>query len=171
MSGKQGGAKTGDPATFTSYEDVWEAYKAQIAYDVKNAAVHMNNSEKAQRERFPMPVLSLLTDDCIEKGIDITAGGARYNWSVNNVAGLSNVVDSFAAVREIVFEKKEKTGAELSEILDRNFEGDEAFRQRLTRCPRFGNDLPEVDDLAADLGEFVFNELRRRKTVRGGRFP
>ena len=43
---------------------------------------------------------SLLIDDCIARGIEYNAGGARYNWSVVNVAGLSNVIDSLAAVRD-----------------------------------------------------------------------
>ena len=78
--------------------------------------------------------------DCIDNGREFNAGGARYNWSVINVAGLANVIDSLAAVREVVFEKEEKTGAELLEILQRNYKGEEAMRQRLDKCPRFGND-------------------------------
>ena len=153
-----------------SFEALVDAYKRDVAEAVEDITTALNKMFTARGKMNPHPIRSLLVDDCIENGVDFQAGGARYNWSVNNVAGLSNVIDSFAAVREIVFEKKEKTGAELREILDRNFEGDEAFRQRLMSCPRFGNDRPEVDELAADLGEFVFNEFRRHETVRGGRF-
>ena len=76
-------------------------------------------------------------------------------------AGLSNVADRLPAIREVVFENKEKSGAEFLGILDRNFEGEEAFHQRLARCPRFGNDQRVVDDIAADVAQFVFEEFPR----------
>jgi formate C-acetyltransferase len=80
------------------------------------------------------------------------------------------VADSLAAVREVVFEKRERTGAELLESLHRNFEGEEAFRRRLERCPRFGNDDPRVDEIAAGVAEFVFREFLRHRPWRGGKF-
>jgi formate C-acetyltransferase len=112
----------------------------------------------------------LLIDDCIDNGREFNAGGARYNWSVINVAGLANTIDSLAAVREVVFEKKEKTGAELLKILLNNYEGDEAFRRRLSQCPRFGNDDERADDIAKDISDFVFREFLRYAPWRGGKF-
>ncbi|MFC1718700.1 pyruvate formate lyase family protein, partial [Candidatus Poribacteria bacterium] len=118
----------------------------------------------------PQPMRSLLIDDCIDNGREFNAGGARYNWSVINVAGLANVIDSLAAVREVVFEKKEKTGAELLEVLQRNYEGAEAIRQRLEKCPRFGNDDERADEIAEDIAGFVFSEFLRYAPWRGGKF-
>jgi formate C-acetyltransferase len=112
----------------------------------------------------------LLIDDCIDRGVEFNAGGARYNWSVINIAGLGNVVDSLAAVREVVFERREISGAELAGILAANFAGQEALRQRLSRCPRFGNDQPAADELAHEVGEFVFREFLGHRAWRGGRF-
>ena len=105
LSGQQVGVKTGDPARFTSYEDVFGAYKAQVAYDVRKAVPRMHKAELEQRERFPMPILSALTDDCIEKGIDITAGGARYNSTGVCGYGMANVGDSLATIKKLVFEE------------------------------------------------------------------
>ncbi len=156
--------------TAESFDALLDTYKNETASVIEDVTAGLNRLFKARAAVNPHPIRSLLVDDCIENGRDFQAGGARYNWSVVNIAGLANVVDSFAAIREVVFEKAEKTGGELADALERNFKGDETLQQRLMRCPKFGNDLPEVDELAADLGEFIFKELRRHKTVRGGRF-
>ena len=113
---------------------------------------------------------SLLIDDCIDNGREYNAGGARYNWSVVNVAGLANTIDSLAAVREVVFEKREKTGAELLEILMNNYKSEEVFLQRLAQCPRFGNDDERADEIARDISDFVFREFLRYAPWRGGKF-
>ena len=78
--------------------------------------------------------------------------------------------DSLAALKEVVFDKAEIAPREFLAILERDFAGEEAFRQRLTRCPRFGNDEPEVDKLAADVAKHVFREFRHRRPWRGGIF-
>ena len=54
--------------------------------------------------------------------------------------------------------------------LSTDFEGAESLRKRLAQCPRFGNDDPHADDLAEDVSEFVFSELRRYAPWRGGRY-
>jgi formate C-acetyltransferase len=113
---------------------------------------------------------SLLIDDCIDRGVEYNAGGARYNWSVVNVAGLPNVADSLAAVQEVVFDTQETTGSELLQALRANFSGSEPLRQRLIRCPKYGNDQPQVDAIAADVAEHVFSEFGRHTPWRGGRF-
>jgi formate C-acetyltransferase len=113
---------------------------------------------------------SLLIDDCVDRGVDYNAGGARYNWSVVNVMGLANVVDSLAAVREVVYEKQEATAEELLTVLAADFAEQEPFRKRLERCPRFGNGDPRADDLAVEVSEWVFREFLRTAPWRGGRF-
>jgi len=127
-----------------------------------------NQRRKAQWQ--PQVVRSLLIDDCIDNGREYNAGGAQYNWCVVNVMGLANIVDSVAALREVVFECREVSAEELLTALEADFEGFEALRERLKGCPHFGNDDDSVDDLAAELSEFVFDELRRYAPWRGGRY-
>jgi formate C-acetyltransferase len=144
--------------------------KADISEAVLEIVAHVNADQAAKSRLRPQPMRSLLIDDCIDNGKEYNAGGARYNWSVINVAGLANLIDSLAAVREIVFETGEKTGRELLEILRSNYEGDAPFHQRLALCPRFGNDDPKADDIAADISEFVFREFLKHEPWRGGKF-
>lgn len=169
MTGRQLGAKTGDPATFISYEDVWEAYKAQVAYDIRNAVVNMHRAELEQRERFPMPILSLLTDDCIEKGIDITAGGARYNSTGVCAYANANAGDSLAAIRKLVFEEKRLGLMDVVQAMRSNFEGRESLRQMLlNEAPKYGNDDDYVDSIVVELSRHFCEELERYRNPRGG---
>jgi formate C-acetyltransferase len=87
-----------------------------------------------------------------------------------NVAGLANVVDSLAAIREVVYDEQLVSGEALLAILAENYEGHEVERQRLRCCPRFGNALPEVDALAAEIARHVFASFRAYVPWRGGRF-
>jgi len=157
-------------ATARSFDELVAAYKEDVAKAVREITDQVSAYQEMKAQLCPQPIRSLLVDDCIEDGREFNAGGARYNWSVINVAGLANVVDSLAALREVVFERKEKTGAEFPEILKRNYEGEEPFRRRLSRCPRFGNDDPRADKIAADIAEFVFREFLRYAPWRGGKF-
>ena len=157
-------------ASAGTFDELMDAYKRDVSCVVAEIARDVNADQEVKARLRPQPVRSLLMDDCIDNGREFNAGGARYNWSVVNVAGLANVIDSLAAVREVVFEGAEKTGAELMKILRLNYEGEEAFRRRLERCPRFGNDDPRADEIAADISGFVFREFLRYAPWRGGKF-
>jgi pyruvate-formate lyase len=156
--------------TATTFQTVMDHFKRDVAGTIQEITCGVSRLQEAKARLRPQPMRSLLIDDCIDRGIEYNAGGARYNWSVVNVAGLSNVADSLAAVREVVFETGEVKGVELLDALTCDFEGSEALRQRLMCCPRYGNDQPTVDEIAADIAQHVFAELRRHVPWRGGRF-
>jgi len=157
-------------ATAKSFEELVAEYKKDVSGVVSHIAEDVNADQEIKARLRPQPMRSLLTDDCIDNGCEFNAGGARYNWSVVNVAGLANTIDSLAAVREVVFEKKEKIGAEMLGILMNNYGGEAAFRQRLSQCPRFGNDDERADEIAQDISDFVFREFLRYAPWRGGKF-
>jgi len=93
---------------------------------------------------LPNPTRTLFVDDCIDKGLDYNAGGARYTWTMNSNSGLINVIDSLAAVRKLVYEEKRYTPQEFLTLLDRE---DEDFYRVLKECPVFGTDDRSVDEL------------------------
>ena len=128
---------------------MWAAFAADVRQTVARLVAQVSEAQELHARYQPQPIRTLLIDDCLEAGIEYNAGGARYNWSVVNVGGLGNVVDSLAAVREVVYEMRRGTRASscgLRWLL--TFEGHEALRQRLERCPRYGNDDPRADELA-----------------------
>ncbi|MCP4641886.1 MAG: hypothetical protein GY851_15690 [bacterium] len=152
------------------FESLVNRFNADVTATVLEIVDQVNRNQKAKARYRPQPMRSLLMDDCIDRGIDFNAGGARYNWSVVNVAGLANVVDSLMAIRELVFNKKELDASEFSRILADNYVDAEPLRRRIGRCPRFGNGDSETDALAASVTQHVCGEFLKHRPWRGGRF-
>ncbi len=152
------------------FDALLNAYYADLRHAIARLVAEVNADQEAKAQWQPQPIRSLLVDDCIDAGVEFNAGGARYNWSVVNVGGLANVADSLAAVRRLVFQEQMLTGTDLRDALRADFAGHEALREKLANCPRFGNDDPEADELAASVSRFVFTDLRRYAPWRGGRF-
>jgi formate C-acetyltransferase len=144
--------------------------KDALARRIREITEEVNANQARKAQWHPQLMRSLLIDDCIDNGREYAAGGARYNWSVINVGGLGNIVDSLCAVREVVYEKKEIAPKDLLAVLKENFAGREPLRKRLEACLRFGNNDPRADGVAADISRFVFAEFLRYAPWRGGKF-
>ena len=115
------------------------------------------------------PLSSALLNDCIARGRDSAAGGARYSFIYPNFPGFVNLVDSLAAIRKTVYEEGTVTLRELGRLCENDFENAEAFRQTLVnRCPKFGNNDDGADGLAADLFRFIYDRLRAYRECSGG---
>lgn len=169
LSGEQIGPETGDPTTFKSIEDVKKAYRDQVAYFVKHMVVSLNAIDYTHREIHATPYLSLLVDDCLKRGMDITEGGAHYNFTSPQGVGVADVGDSLAAIQKLVFEEKAVTMEELLEAVRTNFEGGEELRQILVnRAPKYGNDDDYVDRFAAFAGRVYCQEVEKHRNPRGG---
>jgi formate C-acetyltransferase len=127
--------------------------------------------ERIHAEMLPSPFLSLVVDDCIERGIDVTAGGARYNFSGVQGVQIANVADSLAAVRAGLYEYKWVTAETLLTALRADYQGFEALRQRLIHAvPKYGNDDDRVD-LLAKKWAYRYSELVSMHTnARGGTY-
>ena len=152
------------------FAEIVAAFKKDVVAVVDDVVSQLNAYHAARAKHRPQPVRTLLMDDCIDQGREFNAGGARYNWSVVNVAGLANVADSLEAVRDLIFERQQLTPSALLRVLETNFEGHEPLRQQLLACAKFGNDLSSVDSLAAEIAEFVYCEILSRECKRGGKF-
>ncbi len=148
-------------------------FAAGIAEGIRAHAARINaHIRRFPVDAFPDPFLSALTHDCISRGRDVNAGGARFA-RFHGVAcmGLSTVVDSLAAVRRFVFEEKRLSLGEMVDVLGRDFEGHEPLRQALVhRAPKYGVDDPQIDALAAWLVDLVGGECLKHRLDCGGRF-
>jgi formate C-acetyltransferase len=120
---------------------------------------------------MPAPFLSVITDDCIRKGKDYNAGGARYNNTYIQFVGIGSLTDCLAAVRQTVFDDRAMGLGDLLAALDANFEGGEILRQRLVnRTHKYGNDDDDADGLAVRAFDALVEEVDGRPNTKGGRY-
>ena len=219
--GKRIGPNTGDVASMTSFEEFYNAYKAQQSYMIK-LLVNANNAiDAAHAKRCPLPFQSCMVDDCIGRGKSLQEGGAVYNFTGPQGFGIANNTDGLIAIKQLVFDEKKVTMAEMRDALKANFgygiegaaaerltlevavelakEGieitpsavktiyneittassiDEATKARYREikrlidetCPKYGNDIFEVDMFARDVANSYTKEVEKYKNVRGGIF-
>ncbi len=161
------------PEGFASFEDLCQAVEATIDRYVGVMAEGCNVCDLAHRETSPTPFLSVLMHDALEKGADITAGGARYNPSGVQGVGTANLADSLLVMKKAIFEEGIISYQDMVAMLKRNWsgEGDEVWRQRfINRYDKYGNDVDEVDELSARFLRHYGEQVERYENPRGGRF-
>jgi len=168
-TGKEIGLRSGDPAQFSSYEELFEAFEKQIQYFVDIKVKGSNIIERLYAEYLPAPFLSILISDCIAKGKDYHDGGARYNTSYIQGVGLGTITDILSSVKCNVFDKKQVSMQELLEALRHNFEGYEPLRQRfLNKTPKYGNDDDYADDIMKSVFEAYYSAVSGRPNTKAG---
>lgn len=170
-SGKKIGVDTGNPAEFTTFDELWQAYKKQLAWfiDIKVQGNHV--IENLYADYIPVPFLSLLIDDCIEKGMDYHRGGARYNTTYIQGVGIGTITDSLAAIKMHIFDQQTFSFSELLQAIEHDFEGHEPLRQiLLNKTPKYGNDDPIADQLMQKIFTAYFQAVQGRKNLKGGTY-
>lgn len=111
------------------------------------------------------PLSSAFLDDCLERGLDAAAGGAKYNFVYPCFPGFINFIDILGAIKKAVYTENVVSLKELAKVLAENFKNDEVLRQYLlNRCPKFGNGIDEIDEFGIDMYEFLKSELKKFKT-------
>jgi pyruvate formate-lyase/glycerol dehydratase family glycyl radical enzyme len=145
---KQIGLKTGDPVLFSDFEELYQAFQQQMAHFLKIKIRGNQVIERLYATFMPAPFLSVIVEDCIQKGRDYNDGGPRYNSTYIMGTGTGSLTDSLSAIRTHVYEQGTLTMADLLEALEANFQGHEKMRQLLwNKTPRYGNDDPKADEL------------------------
>ncbi len=182
MTGKKLGLETGDPRTFTSYEELYDAYHKQMIYFVNMKLAVNNYIERMFSLYAPATFLSLFIDDCITRGRDYYSGGARYNTTYIQCTGLGTITDCLATLKKHVFEDKKFTMDELLKAVASNWgRGDncqlstvncqfEKMRQFImNRTPFFGNDDDYADDIAVKVYNDLVKAIEGHPNTRGGK--
>lgn len=156
MTGLQLGLKTGNAADFASFEQLWEAFCAQVRHVIPHCHA-IKNTDKAMFSRYmPSPFQSALLPCCVERGTDVIDGGTKpfYSFAMS-LAGAPNTGDALAAIKKYVFEEGKVTLGEICDALAANFEGYEDLQKLLIRAPKFGNNDPYVDSLVNQVLSYV----------------
>jgi pyruvate formate-lyase/glycerol dehydratase family glycyl radical enzyme len=171
LDGKKIGAPTGDPRNFKTYEDLWSAYKKQVETVLPKCLIGPNYYQRLWATQLPSPLLSLLFEGCLERGLDILDGGTGPYATIGLwVTGVANVGDSLAAVKKAVFDDKRISMEQLINALDKNFEGEEEVLQVLKSAPKYGNDIDYVDNIVNDVIVNLSDELAKHRGHAGRRY-
>lgn len=158
MTGKRIGIETGDPRGFKSFEELWNAFMAQVKHFLDIKMKGNDIIETLYAKLFPVPFLSLWIDDCVKRAKDYNNGGARYNTQYIQLVGLGTVADSLASIKHHIFERKTFSMDELLRALRNNWKGYEIMREILRnpeRTPKYGNDDDYVDEIAKEIVDLL----------------
>ncbi len=171
ITGERVGPKTGNPEDFKSFDDFIEAYRKQLGYSIEKLVTWDNLIDRAHAEFMPTPFTSILVDDSIQKGKDVTEGGARYNYTAPYGVGIANAGNSLYVIKKMVYDDQKIAIQELVETLRSDYEGKEDLRQLfIHKVPKYGNDLPEVDLMVKLVADIFLDSLKSYETYRGGPF-
>jgi len=168
---EQIGPETGDPATFTSFAQFWEAFKSQLGWVIGQAVQLNEMMGRTHQENLPTPFLSALFEGPMEKGKDLIFGGALYNSSGATHIGFADTVDSLNAIEKAIFVDKKYTFAQILQALKGDFDGDDTLHlYLLNKTPKYGTDAPIARKNARNLIQFLYETYQGHVNYRGGRY-
>lgn len=168
---KQIGIKSGDPNSFNTFDELINAYEQQLNHFINIKIKGNIIIERIYANYMPAPFMSILIDDCILKGKDYNAGGARYNTSYVQGVGLGTITDSLSSIKYNVFDKKNFAMDKLLDVLKNNFKDDKELQNKLLfETPKYGNDDDYTDDITKQIFEIYFNAVDGRPNTKGGHF-
>lgn len=171
VSKKQLGLKLGYAEDFKTYDELFDAYKKQVMYLIDIKIEGSNIIEKIYADYMPAPFLSIITNDCIKKGKDYNAGGARYNTNYLQGVGIGTITDSLAAIKYNVYDNKKFTMKELTAALKSNFESSPVIANLVrNKTPKYGNDDDYADSIMKAVFEFYQGAVTGRPNIKGGTY-
>jgi pyruvate formate-lyase/glycerol dehydratase family glycyl radical enzyme len=165
--------RTGDVNGFKSFGDFKHAFTEQTAWLVEQATWLNNLLGRVHQDFYPTPILSSLFEGPMDKGKDVIQGGAVINSSGAAIIGFADVIDSLAAIEQLVFVEKSVTFAALLAALGADFVGHEALLARLRneeKTPKYGNENPAADAIAHWLAGMLDDLYAAKENYRGGRY-
>ena len=168
-SGKQLGLKLGYGTDFTSYEQLWDAFAKQMKHFIDIKVQGSNVITQLYAKYMPAPFLSIITDDCISRGMDYNAGGARYNTNYLQGVGIGTITDCLTAIKYNIFDKQKFTMDELMKALDADFVGYEHILNMVqNKTPKYGNDDDYADEVMRNVFDLYRGLVTGRDNMRNG---
>ena len=159
-------------AQFSAYDELWQAFSDNMRHYTQ-LSVQLDTIADTHLEAYPDIFCSALTDDCIARGKSAKEGGAVYDIIAGLQVGLANAANSFAALKQVVYDGKVFSAKQVQRALQGNFEGIEGMRIRkaLLAAPKFGNDDDYVDNVANEVYAIYIDEINKHHNTRYGRGP
>lgn len=143
----------GDVTECGSFDEFYEQYFLPLIRERMEFILKSKLKYRGDRYKIaPSPLLSAVMDDCIEKGRDLSDGGAKYNIYPLMLTGYSNAVDSMLVIKKLVFEDKKRSLQELIDATANDFAENERLGQQVIHTvPKFGNDEDYADEFSVKL--------------------
>lgn len=166
------GLATGDARSFASYDDVWNAFKAQLENVVRVIMVQGAVGRQLKPRHFAAPYASMLHDLASRACIDLqrhdeVIPGALDLSCIDGIGGFGTAIDSLAAIKTLVFDERRLTWDELLAALEANWEGHEATRQLCLNAPKYGNGIAWVDMIGREIHRVVLDTVHRHPKPNG----
>ena len=156
------------PADYAGFE---REYLRQADALVKRTLEWTRGAEEHWYDLNPSPFMSGCFRDCVKKAKDISQGGCKYNMSGCLLEALPTVVDSLAAIKFLVDEKKLVTMAELGDILRKDWEDREELRLQAVRsAPKWGNNNEHADKIGKMIYDRYSKLVNETPNGHGGMF-
>lgn len=169
LTNEQIGLDLGNLETYETFKDLENAFQRQIDHFIAEMMKAEVIVEKAHQDCLPTAFLSSVIDDCLDKGLDVTCGGAKYNLSGIQMIQVANLADSLAAIKSLVYDEKMISKHELLEALKADFKGHEITQTiLLNKVPKYGNDVKWVDELGAKWAGYFRERMKDYTNYRGG---
>ncbi len=179
---KQIGLHTGDPLSFDTYGKLFDAYTKQLTHFANIKIRGSNVIEQINGKYMPVPLLSLVTEDCIRNGRDYNHGGARYNTSYIQGVGMGTITDCLSAIKYTVYDKRSLSMETLLSALANDFMPDDSMtddsrendsmendpRHKLLGAPKYGNDDDYADGVLKTVFDAYHNAVTGKPNTRGG---
>lgn len=159
------------PEDFPDFPAFFSEVQRQIQYFAHASMAQTSAMERVYMEVNPSPLYSSTMAYSRNRGVDIYAGGAKYNDSSINIIGIATATDALAAIRQLVYEERRMTLPELRDILKNDWAGHEKLRLYCKKkLPKYGCGDPHVDELARKLMNTAADAINGQPNGRGGRF-
>ena len=173
VSGIQLKPGKGSLADFKSFEELYTAYRDQLAYYTRAHIIFDAVGDLALEEMAPDAFCSALVDDCIHRRKTIKEGGAVYDVISGLQSGVANVANALMAVKHTLFDEHTLTVEQIQTALSSNYDGiqGEKVRQILLSAPKYGNDVDEVDNIATRVLNDYLEIVKPYRNTRYGRGP
>lgn len=149
----------------TDFDTFYHSFVQACRCEITKVLDAVSDSQRSRAQFRPQPMRTLLIDDCIDKERDFNNGGARYCWSVVNIAGMINVLDALLVIRKLVFDEAILDGAALLKRLD-----EQGTVGRCSEIPCHGADFEESNEMAYRLSTDICSIFNERTPYSGGRF-
>jgi formate C-acetyltransferase len=171
QTGERLGPSTGDPETFASFEEVYQAWELQLRNAVDCKHEFDNKLAEIYGSLMPAPFLSIYMQDCVRNAKDYYCGGARYNTDYIQCTGLGTTTDSLSVIKTLVFESGKTSMKELCAALASDWNGYDRLRALArNKVPLFGNDDGKADSLAVRVFNSYLAAMEGRRSWRGGSY-